>query len=106
MNNQQSITLDSRTFAIGVLSITAVILMVGLVLVSTTPRTANASEVSTNAGDYTIGVGRVMRDAELLYVIDNIMQRMLVYGFNRRTGEGMIVDKAELSAAIMRGQQP
>lgn len=98
--------IDAKTFAIGVLSITAVILMVGLMLVGTAPRTATASEVSTIAGDFTLGVGQVTRDTELLYVIDNVTQRLLVYGFNRRTGESAIVDKTELSAALMQRQQP
>ena len=89
--------MDSKTFAIGVLSITAVILLVGLVVVSALPQPAVASNVSSYGGDFTITVGRVTQDTELLYVVDNTTQRLLVYGIARKSGAVAILDKAELA---------
>lgn len=91
--------MDTKNFAIGVLAITATILLVGLVIVHTAPRPAFASEVSSYGGDFTITVGRVTRDSELLYVVDNTTERLVVYGIDRRTGIISIQDFAEISRA-------
>ena len=89
--------MESKNLAIGVLSITAVILLVGLIVVNVLPTPAHASEASAIGGDFTVTVGRVTQDTELLYVLDNVTQRLMVYGFNRKTGAVFIVDKQDLS---------
>jgi hypothetical protein len=90
--------MDSKNLTIGVLSLTAVALLVSLIAVHGVPRAAVASEVSAFGGDFTVTVGRVTRDTELLYVVDNTTERLLVYGVDRKTGL-MIHDKAELAQA-------
>jgi hypothetical protein len=92
--------MDSRNFAIGVLVVTAVILLVGLVVVTTLPQRAVASNVSSYGGDFTVTVGKVTRDTELLYVLDNVTQRLLVYVIARKTGEIAITDMRELAALV------
>jgi len=88
--------MESKNLAIGVLSVTAVILFVGLLIVNTRPQPAYASNVSASGGDYTLTVGRAAPDTELLYVIDNVTQRMVVYVINRATGGIEILDGMEL----------
>ena len=88
--------MDSKTFTIGVLSLTAVVLLVGLIVVSVMPQPAVASSTSAEGGDYTITAGRVTRDAELLYVINNSAQILVAYGFDRRTGAAAPLDRKEL----------
>lgn len=95
--------MQSRNLAIGVLSITAVILFVGLIIVSVMPRTAVASDVSSYGGDFTITVGRVTRDTEVLYVLDNVTQRLLVYGISRKNGAVDILDGADLAGLTPPG---
>ncbi|MCB9851061.1 MAG: hypothetical protein H6817_10210 [Phycisphaerales bacterium] len=95
--------MNSKNLAIGVLSITAVILFVGIILVNVQPNAAVASNVSSYGGDFTITVGRVTRDTEILYVLDNTTQRLLAYGIDRRSGAVNILDKADLSTVVPPG---
>jgi len=88
---------NSQNLAIAVLSITAVILFVGLVVVNVQPAPVAASDISVSGGDFTVSVGRVSRDTDGLYVIDNVSQRLLVYGINRQSGAINVLDKAELA---------
>jgi len=98
--------MDKKIFAIGVLSITAMILLVGLVLTTTDRQPAVAGEISSYGGDFTLSVGRMVDDTELLYVIDNTTQRMITYGIQRKTGKIQIADTAQLAPQVMRGRQP
>ena len=91
--------MDKKTFAIGILSITAVILFVALLLTHAWIPAAYAGEISAVSGDFTITVGRVTRDTELLYVVDNTTQRMCVYGLNRRSGKVALLQKMPIAPA-------
>ena len=89
---------NAKNISNGVLTITAVILLVGIILVgSTATNSAYAGNVSSYGGDFTVTIGRVTRDAELIYLVDNTTERLLVYGLNRKTGKSAILDKSELS---------
>ncbi len=94
--------MESKNLAIGVLSITAVILLVGLIVINVLPAPARAGEASAIGGDFTVTVGRVTQDTELLYVLDNVTQRLLVYGFGRKTGAVAITDKQDLGQRMGR----
>lgn len=78
---------DSRNLAIGVLSTTAVILFVGLVLLQTRPTPAYASGMADRGGDYILITGELWDREELLYLIDAREQRLLTYKYdlNRKT---------------------
>jgi hypothetical protein len=88
---------DPKNLTIATLCITAVILMLGLVMITTRPAVVQAGEVSSYGGDFTVTVGGITRDTEMLYIIDNTTQRLLVYGINRANGKAVIADKAELA---------
>ncbi len=88
--------MDRKDLAIGVLSVTAVMLLVSVVVVQTCAVPAQAAAVSVYSGPFTVVPGRVSRDSELIYVLDNVTQRFLAYAIDRRTGRLTIMDKAEL----------
>ncbi|MBK9120196.1 MAG: hypothetical protein IPM18_11430 [Phycisphaerales bacterium] len=90
MTSSHSQTIDHRTFAIGVLSVTACVLFVGLLMVG--PQPARAAFQHDRAGDYIMLTMQVSTTKEVLVVIDGAARRMIVYefDFNRRNME-MIV---------------
>lgn len=74
--------LDGRTFAIGVLSVTACILFVGFVLVTLAPREAQAIGQTDRSGDYLIATQRISNSNEGLAVIDAAAKKLILYGFD------------------------
>jgi hypothetical protein len=88
--------MDSRNLAIGVLAITAVVLLVGIIVINIQPPPALAGNISSYGGDYTLTVGRVADDTEVLYVLDNVTQRLVIYVINRNSGVVDMLDGFEL----------
>ncbi len=74
--------MDTKNFAIGVLSITAVILLTGLLIISTQPQPAYASSMNSQGGDYILTTGQLQPNQEVLYVIDAGSKKMIVYGYD------------------------
>ncbi len=75
--------MNNKTFAIGVLSVTSVVLLAALVVVyALTPRPAFAAGQSDAAGDYVVTTGRLDDGTELLYVLHTRANQMNVYGLN------------------------
>jgi len=74
--------MDKKTFIIGVLSLSAVILFAANLL---QPRTANAGLVVKD-NDYTAVTARTARGGEALYILDNRTGAMVVMSYepNRR----------------------
>ena len=70
--------LDTQTFAIGVLSVTACILFVGLLLVTLTPRPAYGTGQIDRAGDYIMFTSQISNTQEAICVIDSATQRMIL----------------------------
>lgn len=102
--------MDSRNFAIGILSTTAVILLVGLVIVHTRPNPVLASGMTTTSGDYVLTVGTTTIDnEEVVYVIDAPAEKLIAYRFDGARREIQIVDGVDLNelrgAATAAGQQ-
>ncbi len=102
--------MDTKNFAIGILSTTAVILVVGLVLLHTGREQAWASGMTAAGGEYvlTVGLG-VQRDEELVYVIHAPTQRMVTYRFDTTRQQIEIVqgmDLAELRQPAAEPAQP
>ena len=90
--------MTSKDFAIGVLSTTATILLVGLFVIHTRPEPAYAAGMTTTNGDYVLTVGTAtINNEELLYIIDAPQEILVSYRFNsgKRTVE--IVDRIKLS---------
>ncbi len=103
--------MDNKNFAIGILSTTATILFVGLVVIHTRPAAVLADGMTTRGGDYEMTVGAVIkRDEELVYIINTPRQRMIAYRFNANTNQIDVyqgVDLAEIRAqAGGKQQQP
>lgn len=102
--------MDSRNFTIGILSTTAVILFVGLLIINTRSEPAWASGMTAAAGDYVLTVGNdASGDEELVYVTDGPAAKLIVYRFD--TGRQQIeivqgVDLAELRRATGQPTQP
>ena len=104
--------MDSKNFAIGVLSTTAMILLVGLLIISTRPDPAYASGMTATSGNYSLTVGRISPAEEVLYVIDTSQEKLLTYSFD--TGRRSIVpiqiidlnQVRQETSTRTKGQQP
>lgn len=73
-------SIDGRTFAIGVLSVTACILFVGFLLVTMSPQPAYAIGHLDRNEDYIMLTQQVSNSTEALLVIDAAVKQMNVYG--------------------------
>lgn len=79
--------MTNKDYAIGILSVTAVILLVGVLLlnVGPVPRAYAYGQCSTG-GDYLVATSQLDEMAELLYVLDAASEQMNVYAFNVAVG--------------------
>lgn len=75
-------TVDTKTFAIGVLSITACILFVGLLLISLTPTPAYATGQLDRSGDYIMLTQQISNSQEGVVIIDAASRRMSLYALD------------------------
>ena len=90
--------MDSRNFIIGLLSTTAAILLIGVVIVASRPSPARAAGMTASGGDYilTVGTGNQL-DEEYIYIVDSSAQKMLAYRFDSNRGEIEIIQGIDLS---------
>jgi len=90
--------MDSKNFAIGVLSTTAVILLVGVLIIHGNSKPAFASGMTASGGKYILTVGSVsINDEELVFVIDTGAKKMLAYRFDTGGGQIQIVSGVNLA---------
>ncbi len=80
--NRPANTIDSKTFAIGVLSITACTLFVGLLMVTMQPRPAYGIGQLDRGGDYIMLTQQLTNSQEGVVVIDAASRQMTLYAFN------------------------
>jgi hypothetical protein len=73
-----TVTVDNKTFAIGILSLTAAVL---LVAVANKPQPAQAAEV-VKGRDYTCVTARIAQGDDGLYVVDGKTGLMAVFVYN------------------------
>ena len=90
---------DGKDLTIGLLSTTAVILLVGLVVVHSRPGPALAvgATVATPMGEYVMSVGAWTSDEEVVYVTDSAAGRMIVFRFNSSTQQIDLVQGVDLA---------
>jgi hypothetical protein len=90
--------MDSRNLTIGVLSVTAAILLVGLVVVHALPQPAQGSGVSAWAREYNyfMAAGRMQQTEEQLFVIDAARSRMNAYSVDIQAREIRMDDTISL----------
>jgi hypothetical protein len=80
--------MNSKDYAIGVLTVTAVILLTGLIVVhAVAPREAKAFAQNAEAGDYLVTTAQYTQYIELLMVFDTSQMKMNAYVFNIQTGQ-------------------
>ena len=92
-------TVDNKTFAIGVLSLTAAILLVAVV---NKPQPANAAEV-VRGRDYTAVTARVAQGDDGLYVLDGKTGLMAVFVYNAGTRKIEAKDVKPVMNAFRQG---
>lgn len=98
--------LDAKTFAIGVLSITACVLLVGFVLLGVTPREAAAVGQGDRAGDYVMLTQQLSSSQEGILVVDQASRRLILYGFDYNNRSLEIVDGIELDRIRPAQERP
>lgn len=89
---------DMKTYAIGVLTVTAVILFVGFVLVSQQP--AQAFSSMDHAGDYKMLTQHISSTKELLIIVDGAAKQALIYDFDYSN------KRLEIATAIPLDEMP
>jgi hypothetical protein len=98
--------MDSKNFAIGVLSTTATILLVGVVLLYSRPDDVRADGMTASGGGYVVTVGNLTQgDEELIYVVDASTDKMIVYRFDGNRRQIELVQGVDL-AELKRGSTP
>lgn len=91
--------MESKSLTIGVLSTTAVILLVGLLVIHTRPAPAFASGMTTTSGDFVMTVGSdASGDQELVYLLDVPVGRLIAYRFNAGRQSIEIIQGIDLNA--------
>ncbi len=99
--------MNGKDFAIGVLSVTAVILFVGLVILSQlSPQQAMAFGQGGTAGDYVVSTAQLDNTTDVVFVTDTVAQEMNMYGFNSALGVIELVQKFDLRALENLNQPP
>ena len=95
--------MDSKNYAIGVLSTVSAILIVGLLVIHSRPDAALGSGMTVRGGTYQLTVGAdVSGDQELVYVLNASVDRLIVYRFDSATNQIQLdqgIDLAELRSA-------
>ncbi len=92
---------DNRNLTIGILTITATILFVGVVMSTTGGRNeAMAIGQLDRGGDYVMVTGLFTENYELVYVTDAAAQRMNSYGYDTTTRQFTLWDSIDLKAVL------
>jgi hypothetical protein len=93
---------DSKNYIIGVLSITATILLVGLLLATGHGNQAYAIGQIDRGGDYIMVTGQFTDSMELIYVTDAAAQRINAYSWETTTQTFVLWDSLDLPK-LLRG---
>ena len=113
MRLQVNKPVDSKDFAIGILSTTAAILLVGLVIINTRPEAALADGMTTTGGGYVMTVGGVSSpDEDYVYILNTPAERLIAYRFNANREQIEVVQGIDLAdlrtqaGTPQRGRRP
>ncbi len=89
---------DSRNLTIGVLTITATVLFVGLVLTTSGPDSqAVAYGQLDRGGDYVIFTGQFTQNTELVYIVDAAAKRLVAYSYETSNRQIRLWDAVDLA---------
>lgn len=97
---QRTATLDPKLFGVGVLSITAVILFVGFLLLAMTPRPAVAESMNDRGGDFIMTTHRLFNNREGVMVMDAASKQMVLYLWEGGQRQINMVGKFDFGAAV------
>ena len=92
--------MDSKNFAIGVLSTTAVILLVGVLIIHSQSSPAHAAGMTTAGGKYVMTVGAIEPAEDLVFVINSTAQKMHMYRFNVGQSKIQRVERVDLKRMV------
>lgn len=95
-SSESASPIDTKTFAIGILSVTACILFVGFILVTMTPSTAFGQGMVDRSGDYIMVTEQISNSIEAIAVIDAAVKQINLYGLNGSTGDLRILQRIKL----------
>lgn len=84
--------LDARTFAIGILSVTATVLFVGLLMLANA-KPAYGIGMSDRAGDYIMVTMQISNSMEGVAILDAAAKRMNVYALEPNTKKIGIIEQ-------------
>ncbi|MCK6485598.1 MAG: hypothetical protein HUU22_01145 [Phycisphaerae bacterium] len=104
MHDADSRSPSRSTFAIGVLSITAMILLVGVLVVSAINDRALAIGMSDRGGDYIVVTMQFNSGTENIVITDAAAQRMNVYAYDLSTRRMDIWDWLDLKRLPTRNE--
>lgn len=97
-NNQDQSRIGRQDLTIGVLSITAVLLLVGVLVIQTVSApSAHAFAQTAQSGDYLVATGQFSQGVEYVYVVDAAAQRMIAYAYDYNRKKMDAVDGFDLS---------
>jgi len=87
---------DQKNMTIGVLAITAVILLTAVVLTIGGSGKAMAMGQIDRGGDYILVTGQFSDSSELIYITDAAAQRMNIYSYDTTTRQFTLWDTVDL----------
>lgn len=93
----QSSGVDGKTLSIGVLSITACVMFVGLLLLPVNERPVYAESQSVRGGDYHMTTFRVASSREGIAVTDAAARMVVVYTWDATTRDMVLQARYDLS---------
>lgn len=103
--DSQHQNLQRHDMLIGVLSITAVILLVSLLLVQWMPAPALATGMTTSSGGFVMTVGAwTIGDEEIVFLLDSSSNKMVAYRFDPSTRQIAVVQGIDLAPIRPPGQ--
>lgn len=90
--------MTTKDFAIGILSVTAVILFAAVfIIMNVAPQQAVAFGQNQRAGDFLVSTAQLDETADLVILVEAAQQRMNVYGFNVPVNQIELVQQLDLS---------
>ncbi len=92
--------MDTKNFAIGVLSTTAVILLVGVLIIHSQSSPALAAGMTTEGGKYVMTVGAIEPAEDLVFVINATAQKMIIYRFDVGRSRIVRVERVDLKKMV------
>ena len=92
--------MNSKDLAIGVLSTTAVVMLVGLILLNAQPQPAYASGMGDRGGDYIMLTGSMWEKEELLYIFNTAEGKMMVYRYDLQTNQILARGPADMGRLL------